>query len=102
MTEKRFKRTKEDFVCIKCQHKVSGNGYTDHCPECLTSLHVDVNPGDRAESCHGVMDPVAVIRKGDYYIINYICKKCGYKHRVKNSKEDSVDKIIEISINFLK
>ncbi len=101
MTGKRFKRTKENFVCINCLHEVEGNGYTDHCPKCLVSLHVDVNPGDRAESCRGVMEPVAVTRKGDCYIINYVCKKCGHKYRVKSNKEDNIDKIIEISGNFL-
>jgi hypothetical protein len=55
-----FKKTKEDFVCEHCGKPVVGNGYTNHCPECLWSKHVDVNPGDRAATCLGLMEPVGV------------------------------------------
>ncbi|MFA6992594.1 MAG: RNHCP domain-containing protein, partial [Candidatus Gracilibacteria bacterium] len=40
---KRFSRTIEDFVCEKCGAKVKGDGYTNHCPKCLWSKHVDIN-----------------------------------------------------------
>ena len=52
---KLFERNVEDFVCTVCGQQVEGNGYTNHCPKCLSSLHVDINPGDRASSCYGVM-----------------------------------------------
>lgn len=56
----------------------------DHCPFCLWSLHVDKNPGDRANDCGGQMEPVGAAtdpRKG--YIILYRCTKCGESHRNK-------------------
>ena len=43
-----FTRKVEDFTCEHCGREVHGNGYTNHCPHCLHSKHVDVNPGDRA------------------------------------------------------
>ena len=41
----------QSFTCANCGAAVSplaGGGYRNHCPVCLHSLHVDVNPGDRA------------------------------------------------------
>ena len=39
----------EEFICENCQKKVTTLNYTarDHCPYCLCSKHLDINPGDR-------------------------------------------------------
>ena len=39
----------EDFICENCGKDVEKSSYTarDHCPYCLYSKHVDINPGDR-------------------------------------------------------
>jgi hypothetical protein len=47
---KRFQKTVEDFVCEHCGHPVAGNGYTNHCSQCLWSKHVDDNSGICVES----------------------------------------------------
>ena len=41
----------EEFVCENCGKKVKKLGYScrNHCPYCLHSKHVDINPGDRQE-----------------------------------------------------
>ena len=57
---KLFQKTVEDFICEHCGNKVAGDGYTNHCPNCLWSKHVDVNPGDRAAICGGMMKAVKV------------------------------------------
>ena len=80
MEQKRFSKNDDGFVCANCGHKVEPLGYSsrNHCPRCLCSLHVDENPGDRANECRGVMDPIRVEtdpRKG--YIIVHKCRKCG-------------------------
>jgi DNA-directed RNA polymerase subunit M/transcription elongation factor TFIIS len=90
MQQKKFIRNKEDFVCENCKTLVIGSGYTNHCPECLYSKHVDVYPGDRAESCGGLMEPISLIYKKGGYIINHRCLKCGYE---KNNRADKSDKI---------
>lgn len=91
-----FKKNKEDFTCIHCHTKVQGNGYTNHCPVCLTSLHVDINPGDRASSCQGIMLPIGIeIKKGQYYIIHQ-CSKCGHIKKNKAAKEDDFSKILSV------
>ena len=62
-----FIRKTEDFICENCGAVVVGNGYTNHCPACLYSKHVDRSPGDRAADCGGLMEPVAVaLKRGDY------------------------------------
>ena len=75
---RQFQRKKEDFICEHCGKEVKGNGYTNHCPECLYSKHVDINPGDRAEDCGGLMEPVELEQKDGKYIIDQnLCIMCG-------------------------
>lgn len=99
MGEKRFQKKKEDFVCEHCGAYVKGNGYTDHCPYCLWSKHVDINPGDRKSQCGGLMEPIAARPKGDGYIIYYRCLKCGYIHKVKSSPNDNFEEILKLIHN---
>jgi rubrerythrin len=96
MQIKKFQRKIEDFVCAKCGAKVKGTGYTDHCPECLWSKHVDINPGDRQADCGGEMKPISIEIKGGRAVFYYKCQKCGLSHRVKAVTEDSMDAIINI------
>ena len=60
MEQKLFTKNDNGFICANCGFEVKPLGYTsrNHCPKCLCSLHVDVNPGDRACECHGIMRPV--------------------------------------------
>ena len=93
MEEKRFKKNDEGFVCKNCGKEVLPLGYTsrNHCPFCLCSLHVDINPGDRANPCLGILRPVQVLpdpRKG--YIILHKCTGCGEIHRNKAAHEAKV------------
>ena len=59
----------DSFTCRVCGRLVvpeaAGSGHRNHCPNCLSSLHVDEEPGDRASDCGGVMDPIGVwVRRG--------------------------------------
>lgn len=94
MTSKKFQRTKEDFLCGKCGFFVRGSGYTNHCPQCLWSKHVDVNPGDRRATCLGLMEPVGVEVKGGEYTIFHRCTQCGFEKKNKASKEDNFDVLL--------
>src|ERR1044072_2527295 len=93
-TTKRFQRTKEDFVCENCGLAVEVTCDTNHCPRCLWSKHVDVNPGDRLEFCRGLMEPVGLEQKGGAYSINHRCVSCGFEKRNKVSAEDNLDSLI--------
>ena len=67
------------FTCIQCGFNTPPLGVTsrDHCPRCLTSLHVDVVPGDRKSNCGGVLQPVQVDQSHGDWKIGYICNACG-------------------------
>ena len=72
----------DTFVCKVCGRTVipenAGSDHRNHCPNCLSSLHVDIDPGDRASDCGGIMEPVAVwVRKGGEWAIIHRCKRCG-------------------------
>jgi len=92
---KKFSSCKEDFVCENCGEEVVGNGYTNHCPSCLYSKHVDVNPGDRKNNCLGLMEPIAVEEKRKLYIIVHRCMKCGELKRNQSADNDSFEAILQ-------
>ena len=92
-----FKRTTEDFVCEKCGIEVEGNGYTNHCTECLWSKHVDIFPGDRAGECGGMMEPLRVEIKNKEYTIIHKCIKCGLEKPNKAVKDDNFQMLVQIS-----
>lgn len=99
---RRFVKTVENFTCRVCGFLVRGNGYTDHCPKCLWSKHVDVFPGDRRAECGGLMEPVGVIKKGGKWRIFYRCQKCGYERFNDASADDNFQKIRELSSRPIK
>ena len=96
MPSTKFKKVTEDFICEHCGQKVQGDGYTNHCPFCLYSKHVDVHPGDRLETCGGLMKPIDVEMLSDGYIITHQCEKCGYIKKNKAAKVDNFEKMVEI------
>ena len=101
---KKFQQRKEDFVCEKCGTEVKGTGYTNHCPKCLWSKHVDVNPGDRAAiaTCGGMMKPVRVeggssVKGVEGYMIVHVCEICGHERRNRVEKNDDFDAVIALA-----
>ena len=91
-----FIRVTEDFICEHCGREVHGNGYTNHCPYCLWSKHVDVTPGDRASTCGGMMKPVEIqIKKGERIIIHE-CQKCGHRKPNKAAENDDFEEILKV------
>ncbi len=109
MENKRFTKNDNGFICENCGHEVLPLGYTsrNHCPKCLCSKHVDIMPGDRQNSCGGVMDPIKVEtdpKKG--YIIIHKCRKCGEIKRNKAAHEakvqpDDIKKIIKLTAGII-
>ncbi len=98
---KKFQKKKEDFICQKCHAFVQGNGYTNHCPECLWSKHVDINPGDRNSKCEGMMKPIGIEIEGKNQYLIHECTSCKIRKRNKKSSNDNFEKILIISKNPL-
>lgn len=92
-----FIRTKEDFICEHCGVEVKGNGYTNHCPKCLWAKHVDVEPGDRAEKCGGMMEPIGVEMIGGDFTVTHACTACGIVRRNKATATDDQCVILDIA-----
>lgn len=92
----KFQRRKEDFTCEHCGFFVTGNGYTNHCPKCLWCKHVDVNPGDRASECGGMMQPFSWTMDKQEFIVIHKCAKCGFVRRNKMSPEDDMNALIAL------
>ena len=73
---------RDTFTCKVCGRlctpENAGSDHRNHCPNCLSSLHVDIEPGDRESDCGGIMEPVAVwVRKGGEWAIIHRCRLCG-------------------------
>lgn len=99
---KNFTMRDEEFLCENCGNKVLPLGYTarDHCPFCLYSKHVDIMPGDRKNTCKGLLKPVGIEKFKDTYKILYRCEKCGETHKNIMAKDDDMDLIISLSSNL--
>lgn len=84
--------TNQGFVCRHCARAVpplANGSYRNHCPHCLYSLHVDVNPGDRAADCGGLMAPVGALYSGKKgWVVVHRCQRCGEKRRNKAALDD--------------
>ena len=98
---KRFNMIDEPFVCEYCHKRVESLKYTarDHCPYCLYSKHVDINPGDRLNECKGLLKPIGIEKFKDTYKIIYKCESCGELHKNIMANDDNFDIIIELSKN---
>ncbi len=96
----KFTMIDENFICDVCGKEVKKLGYTarDHCPYCLYSKHVDIDPGDRQENCHGLLEPIGIEKNKKGYIIIFKCKKCGMIRKNKVADDDNMDRIIQLSV----
>lgn len=98
---KRFNMIDDEFICEHCGKKVSKLNYTarDHCNYCLYSKHVDILPGDRKNTCHGLLKPIGIEKYRDTYKIIYQCEKCHETHKNIMANDDNMDEIIKLSVN---
>jgi transcription elongation factor Elf1 len=93
----------ESFVCKTCGFlNVShgaGSGHRNHCSNCLTSQHLDVEPGDREADCGGVMEPIGVwIKKDGEWAIIHRCKRCGHLSSNRVAADDNPLKLMSVAL----
>ncbi len=93
-----FIKRKEDFKCLFCGRLVVGTGYTNHCPDCLYSCHVDRKPGDRSLDCKGAMRPIKIEYLSGRFVVTHKCLKCG---AVVSNRTASDDKIGDFLADML-
>lgn len=98
---KKFNMIDEDFICENCGLTVKRLEYTarDHCPYCLCSKHLDINPGDRSNPCKGLLLPIGIEKFKSTYKIIYKCSSCNKIHKNIMATDDNMDLIIKLSVN---
>lgn len=93
----------EAFVCKNCGRPVvpegAGSDHRNHCPNCLYSLHVDIEPGDRESDCGGHMESVAVwVRKNGEWAIIHRYKRCEAFSSNRIAADDNPMKLMSIAM----
>lgn len=96
----------DSFVCKVCGRLMvsagAGTDHRNHCSNCLCSLHVDEEPGDRAADCGGIMEPVAVwVRKGGEWAVVHKCRRCGKLGSNRVAADDNPMKLMSIAMRPL-
>lgn len=97
---------KDSFTCKVCGRPVvsagAGSEHRNHCPNCLSSLHLDIEPGDREADCGGIMDPVGVwVRKNGEWAIIHRCRSCGHLSSNRVAADDNPMKLMSIAMKPL-
>ena len=96
----------DSFTCRVCGRPVvpagAGSDHRNHCPNCLSSLHVDDEPGDRAADCGGIMDAIGVwVRKNGEWAVIHRCRRCGVLHSNRVAADDNPMKLMSIAMKLV-
>jgi ribosome biogenesis GTPase len=97
---------KDAFKCSVCETfnvtANSGSKHRNHCYNCLSSVHLDEEPGDRASGCHGVMDAIGVwVRKNGEWAIIHRCRICGVLSSNRIAADDNPALLMSIAVKPL-
>lgn len=93
----------DSFTCKVCGRLVvlcgAGSEHRNHCPNCLSSQHLDNEPGDRSAECGGVMEAIAVwVRKNGEWAVIHRCKICGALSSNRIAADDNPMKLISLAM----
>ena len=93
----------DSFTCRVCGRPVvpagAGSDHRNHCPNCLSSLHVDDETGDRAADCGGIMEAIGVwVRKNGEWAVIHRCRRCGVLHSNCAAADDNPMKLMSIAM----
>ncbi len=97
----------QGFICINCGIEIkplSNGSVRNHCPACLHSIHLDIQPGDRMNDCKGMMKPIGIkIGKKGMQIIHE-CMVCGQikvnKVAEFDDQPDDMDLVIKLMVVY--
>ena len=93
----------DPFTCKVCGREIlpegAGSDHRNHCPYCLSSVHVDNEPGDRVSECHGVMEPISVwVRKNGEWAVIHRCTVCGKMGSNRIAADDNPMKLMALAL----
>jgi len=95
------------FRCVGCRLDVPltapGTAHRNHCPHCLTSLHVDRRvPGDRSASCRGRMTALSLsVRQDGEWLIIHQCLSCGELSANRIAGDDNALALMRMAVRPL-
>ncbi|MFD6098745.1 RNHCP domain-containing protein [Nocardiopsis flavescens] len=95
------------FRCAGCRLEVPvhapGTAHRNHCPHCLTSLHVDLRiPGDRAADCRGPMAAVGLAGRADgEWMLVHRCARCGGLSGNRVAGDDNARALVRLAVRPL-
>ncbi|MFJ5262423.1 RNHCP domain-containing protein [Streptomyces sp. NPDC088387] len=96
------------FRCVGCRLDVSadapGTAHRNHCPYCLTSLHVDRRiPGDRDADCRGRMEALGMsVRPDGEWMIIHQCRSCGELSANRIAGDDNALTLVRLAVRPLR
>lgn len=96
---KRFIKINDEFTCEYCgfENDPANKTCRNHCKQCLCSKHVDINPGDRSETCQGRLIPIGFEIKGaEIKQIIFHCENCQKTRKNKPAEDDNKKLMWEI------
>ena len=96
----------ESFRCIHCRLDVPadapGTAHRNHCPNCLWSRHLDIEPGDRQSDCLASMEPIAItVRKDGEWVLIHRCNGCGTLSSNRTAGDDNPLLLVRIAVRPL-
>lgn len=96
----------ETFICKNCNRTVSplefGSEHRNHCPFCLHSRHMDLNPGDRRSGCRGLMKPISIwIKNKKEWSLIHRCEKCGFIRPTRIAGDDNETLLFTLAVKAL-
>lgn len=98
-SRKNFIPRNEGFLCDACGVEVppAKGTFRNHCTQCLASKHVDIVPGDRANSCCGIMDATAVDGTDpDNLVLTHTCRVCKKSQPNRTANDDSKEALFAL------
>ena len=98
----------EAFRCVGCRAldipmAAPGTAHRNHCPHCLTSLHVDRRvPGDRAAGCRGRMSALCLSAREDgEWMLIHLCRTCGELSANRIAGDDNALALVRMAVRPL-
>jgi len=96
----------DSFTCKVCDRLVVPDGaasnHRNHCPYCLSSQHLDNEPGGREADCGGVMEAIGIwVRKGGEWAIIHRCRICGHLSSNRSAADDNSLKLMSLAMKPL-
>jgi ribosome biogenesis GTPase len=96
----------DTFTCKVCETlnlpENAGTRHRNHCSKCLSSIHLDNEPGDRASLCRGVMDAIGVwVRKNGEWAVIHRCRSCGELSSNRIAADDNPALLMSIAVKPL-